>query len=524
MTSASPRRSSRSATATWACAATTPRVGSRTSTARSSTGSTRRSRSATPSRPTASPRSGRRSSTRRTRRSCASTSTTSRCRSTSPTCASTSARSTCATACCAAASGGPRPSGKEVLIDYDRLVSFEEKHLAILRLEVTVLNADAPVTINCQLINRQDGEDVYGGTPSATKKAGFDPRKAERIHERVLQPEEYWQDGGRSALSYRVTESGHDRSPWSPTTSSRPRTSTTPARSIEPDIAKNVFRVQAKAGVPIRVTKLVSYHTSRGVPARELVDRCRRTLDRAEIEGVERQYERQRAWLDGFWERSDVCIGGHDDLQQATRWCLFQLAQAAARADGQGVPAKGVTGSGYSGHYFWDTEIYVLPFLAYTTPLWARNALRMRYLMLPAARRRAHQLNEARRALPVAHDQRRRGIRVLRGGHRAVPHQRRRELRAREVRARDGRCRVPPPRGRRHRGRDRPPVDHARLLAHERQRRRGVLPHPRRDRPRRVHDGRQRQPVHERHGALQPALRRAHRARDGRGRARGVPR
>ena len=260
------------------------------------------------------------------------------------------------------------PSGKEVLIEDDRLVSFEEKHLAILRLEVTVLNADAPVTINCQLINRQDGEDVYGGTPPAPKKAGFDPRKAERIHERVLQPEEYWQDGGRSALSYRVTESGHDASPSSPTTSSRPRTSTPRAASIEPDIAKNVFRVQAKAGVPIRLTKLVSYHTSRGVPARELVDRCRRTLDRAEVEGVERQYERQRAWLDEFWERSDVRIAGHDDLQQATRWCLFQLAQAAARADGQGVPAKGVTGSGYSGHYFWDTEIYVLPFLAYTTP------------------------------------------------------------------------------------------------------------------------------------------------------------
>ena len=136
------------------------------------------------------------------------------------------------------------------------------------------------------------------------------------------------------------------------------------------------------------------------MPARELVDRCRRTLDRAEVEGVEFQYEQQRAWLDGFWERSDVRIGGHDDIQQAARWCLFQLAQAAARADGQGVPAKGVSGSGYSGHYFWDTEIYVLPFLAYTTPLWARNALRMRYLMLPAARRRAQQLNEAGALFP----------------------------------------------------------------------------------------------------------------------------
>ncbi|GAA1938571.1 glycosyl hydrolase family 65 protein [Microbacterium aoyamense] len=291
------------------------------------------------------------------------------------------------------------PSGKEVLMEDERLVSFEEKHLAVLSLTVTVLNADAPVTISCQIINRQDGENVYGGTPNAPKKAGFDPRKAERISERVLQPQEYWQDAGRSALSYRVTESGMTLAVVADHLIETANEHTD-RRLIEPDIAKNVFRVQAKAGVPTTVTKLVSYHTSRGVPARELVDRCRRTLDRAETEGVAHQFERQRAWFDGFWERSDVQIGGHDDLQQATRWCLFQLAQAAARADGQGVPAKGLSGSGYSGHYFWDTEIYVLPFLAYTTPLWARNALRMRYLMLPAARRRAFQLNEAGALFP----------------------------------------------------------------------------------------------------------------------------
>ncbi|MCC2031039.1 glycoside hydrolase family 65 protein [Microbacterium allomyrinae] len=291
------------------------------------------------------------------------------------------------------------PSGKDVLIEVERLVSFEEKHLALMSVEVTVLNADAPVTVSCQMINRQDGEDVYGGTPSATKKAGFDPRKAERIHERVLQPQEYWQDGLRSALSYRVTDSGMTIALVSDHLVETDNEYS--ARTlIEPDIAKNVFRVQAKAGVPVRVTKLVSYHTSRGVPGRELVDRCRRTIDRALSEGIDEIRVRQRAWLDGFWERSDVRIGGHGDLQQATRWCLFQLAQASARADGQGVPAKGMTGSGYSGHYFWDTEIYVLPFLAYTTPLWARNALRMRYLMLPAARRRAFQLNEAGALFP----------------------------------------------------------------------------------------------------------------------------
>ncbi|MEV8267060.1 glycosyl hydrolase family 65 protein [Microbacterium sp. NPDC076911] len=291
------------------------------------------------------------------------------------------------------------PSGKDVRIDFERMVSFEEKHLVIMSVDVTVLNSDAAVTVSCQLLNRQDGEDVYGGTPKAPKKAGFDPRKAERISERVLQPQEYWQDGDRSALSYRVSESGMTIAVVADHVIDTDNEFSA-RRLIEPDIAKNVFRVRAKAGVPVRVTKIVSYHTSRGVPARELVDRCRRSIDRVLAEGIEPQFVQQRAWLDAFWHRSDVQIGGDDELQQATRWCLFQLAQAAARADGQGVPAKGVTGSGYSGHYFWDTEIYVLPFLAYTTPVWARNALRMRYLMLPAARRRAYQLNEAGALFP----------------------------------------------------------------------------------------------------------------------------
>ncbi|MBN9186565.1 MAG: glycoside hydrolase family 65 protein [Microbacterium sp.] len=291
------------------------------------------------------------------------------------------------------------PSGKQVKIDFERMVSFEAKHLAIMSVEVTVLNADAPVTVSCQVLNRQDGEDVYGGTPSVPRKAGFDPRKAERIQERVLQPQEFWQDKLRSALSFRATDSGMTMAVIADHIVET-ESEYTARTLIEPDIAKNVFRVQAKAGVPVKVTKLVSYHTSRGVPARELVDRCRRTIDRAMAEGVAVQFERQRAWLDAFWERSDVRIGGRDELQQAARWCLFQLAQAAARADSLGIPAKGVTGSGYSGHYFWDTEIYVLPFLAYTTPQWARNALRMRYLMLPAARRRAFQLNEAGALFP----------------------------------------------------------------------------------------------------------------------------
>src|SRR5690606_36418701 len=100
------------------------------------------------------------------------------------------------------------PSGKRIRMRDERMDSFEERHLAILKVEVTDENADAPVTISCQLLNRQDGGDVYGGTPRAAKKTGFDPRKTEKITAPVLEPVEYWQDGLRSALSYQTADSG----------------------------------------------------------------------------------------------------------------------------------------------------------------------------------------------------------------------------------------------------------------------------------------------------------------------------
>ncbi|GAA4198065.1 glycosyl hydrolase family 65 protein [Microbacterium oryzae] len=285
------------------------------------------------------------------------------------------------------------PSGKEVLLESDRLVPFEDRHVAVERMTVTVRNADAPVTVDCQLINRQDGQDVYGGHPHGPGVA--DPRRAERIDaERVLLPQEHWQNGTRTALSYRTASSDMSIAVLADHLIATDNEHSHESH-LEPDIARNVFRVEAKAGVPVTLTKVISYHSSRSVPTGELIDRSLRTLDRVVAAGVEGLYAAQRRWMDDFWQRSDVRITGHDDLQQATRWCLLQLAMASARADGWGIPAKGVTGSGYSGHYFWDTEIYILPFLAYTTPLWARNAMRMRTKMLPAARRRAAKMSEA---------------------------------------------------------------------------------------------------------------------------------
>ncbi|BDZ54738.1 glycoside hydrolase family 65 protein [Agromyces marinus] len=285
------------------------------------------------------------------------------------------------------------PSGKRVLITSRRMASFTDRHLGVIDYEVELLDADAAVTISSQILNRQDGRDEYRGGVTEAPTA-FDPRKAEAFTERVLQPRvQRRTDDGRYVLGYHTTNSG-----MALAVGAQHQVVTdnemAESGSIDDDLAKHTYKVRARRGVPIRITKLISYHTARKVPARELVDRCNRTLDRGAEVGVGELFAQQRSWLEDFWARSDVEVEGQPELQQAIRWNLFQLVQATARTDGGGVAAKGVSGSGYGGHYFWDSEIYVMPFLTYTAPNVARNVLRFRQRMLEPARARALELNQ----------------------------------------------------------------------------------------------------------------------------------
>ena len=281
------------------------------------------------------------------------------------------------------------PSGKRVLVESTRMVSFVQRHLAVLTFKVTVLDGGAPVVISSQLLNRQDA-DRGAAVEIARQIEELDPRRSERFDHRVLQAEGEPRElpHGRISLRYKCAHSGMTLAVAVDHTLTT-ENSAIHDDEIDGDMAKRIFRVDAEAGVPIELTKTVSYHTAGVVPSRELLDRSARTLDRVAVEGIEKQAADQRAWLDDFWARCDVEIPGQPAVQQAVRWNLFALAQASARADGLGIPAKGVSGSGYSGHYFWDTEVYVMPFLTYTSPQTARNALRFRHGLLDAARERA---------------------------------------------------------------------------------------------------------------------------------------
>jgi len=269
------------------------------------------------------------------------------------------------------------------------MVSFTHRHVAVMTFEVTLLDKEAPVAISSQLLNRQAGLDEFRA--NADSAALADPRKAAAISTRVLEPRMKRDDDGRLILGYQCANSGMtiavamDHALESEAEFER-------KTELEEDYAKHVFTGTLKPGQKLTLTKTVSYHTSRWVPPNELADRCTRTLDRLKEEGTDQQFQEQREWLDDFWGRSDVVVEGNDGLQQAVRWNLFQLAQASARGDGSGISAKGVSAAGYGGHYFWDTEIYVVPFFTYTSPVIARNALRYRYRILDAARQRATEL------------------------------------------------------------------------------------------------------------------------------------
>ncbi len=274
------------------------------------------------------------------------------------------------------------PAGKQVSIKSTRIVSFQHRHVAAVAFEIKMLNAEAPIVISSQIVHHQAESDDEG-----------DPRRSRTLRHRVLLPEVLDSNECRIVLGFKTTNSGmtlgcgvdHEVRSEVPVSHS--------GEAAE-DTSKVVFSYDAKPGVPVRITKYITYHISRNVPSRELCDRANRTLDRMRDHGFDHLLEGQREYLDDFWARSDVVFEGDPAVQQAVRFNLFEILQATARAEGVGVPAKGLSGRGYEGHYFWDTEIYVLPFLIYTAPRIAKNLLRFRHSYLDKARERARQVNQ----------------------------------------------------------------------------------------------------------------------------------
>ena len=282
------------------------------------------------------------------------------------------------------------PAGKQVLITSRRLVSFVHRHVAAISYRVTLLNAEAPVVIASEMV---------ANAPSAHAN-GDDPRQASVFAGRTLQHRASYAKDRRIVLCHATEKS---RMTLTCATDHALETACPHAYKAvhTEDFGQVAFTIEARPGCPIHLTKYMVYHTSPTASSEELCGRAEWTMDRVMPQGFQQLLTAQEQYMDDFWRRSDVRVRDiREDrmkrttveIQQAIRFNLFHILQASARAEDAGVPAKGLTGQAYEGHYFWDTEIYLLPFLTYTSPRIARNLLTFRYKMLAQARAHARQL------------------------------------------------------------------------------------------------------------------------------------
>ncbi|MDI5977241.1 glycoside hydrolase family 65 protein [Amycolatopsis magusensis] len=279
------------------------------------------------------------------------------------------------------------PTGRRVRVRTERLVSFTQRAVVAIRYEVEPLDGEIQLVVQSDLLANEPIESATG-----------DPRVAAAL-ESPLVGEFAMAEDYRAVLVHRTRESGLR---MAAAMDHRLETSDGLRTRIdsEDDLARLTAAVDVPKGEKLTLIKYVGYGWSAQRSAPALRAQVEAALDGALQTGWEGLLAEQRQFLDEFWESADVQIDGDPELQQAVRFALFHVLQAGARGESRAIPGKGLTGPGYDGHAFWDTESFVLQVLTYTMPEAARDALRWRHATLDKARERAAQLGLRGAAFP----------------------------------------------------------------------------------------------------------------------------
>jgi kojibiose phosphorylase len=261
------------------------------------------------------------------------------------------------------------PSGAAVRLEFSRFASLADEHLGALTVRVTPeqdcrVVIRVPVHASCDNVN--DGK--YRLRHTAHVASVVDDEVV-GLHVTTLD-ERY-----DVALACRVGVVGEGTvETW------------TVPEGVVPSVS-----FDATAGSTVGVDKVIAYETSRdGGEGHDVFGTAlQRVRDAA---GVEELLAASRARWEQDWAAVDVTIDGDDDMQQAVRFNLYHMLIAGPRRDDQvNIGAKTLTGFGYRGHCFWDTEIFMLPLFIHTLPDVARNLLDYRYHRLAGAHKKAAQ-------------------------------------------------------------------------------------------------------------------------------------
>jgi alpha,alpha-trehalose phosphorylase len=279
------------------------------------------------------------------------------------------------------------PTGREIKVSSTRLVSFNQRAVAVIEYTVEPVHEEFTVVVQSELVANES-------MPPVAK----DPRAAAALAE-PLESEIYDSSGLRAILVHHTRTSGLKMAAAMEHLVEGPDGHECSCEAF-PDLGRMQVTTEVSPGKPLRILKLIAYGWSAERSAPALRDQVGAAGAAAVHIGWEGLQAEQRAYLDDFWDRADVEIEGDPGLQQATRFGLFQTLQAGARGEQRAIAAKGLTGPGYDGHTFWDTEMYVLPVLSYTAPHAAADALAWRHGTLDLARARARQLGLKGAAFP----------------------------------------------------------------------------------------------------------------------------
>ena len=277
-------------------------------------------------------------------------------------------------------------SGEETMFESSKFLSLANVHQAVLSISLTPLNYDGQIEIDTgidthvsnrlvqddQMLDDEDIRRFLLETSRQTPHSGPVSVMLETRTSKIAICEGFlarvYEDGNELVSAMQHAQTG--------------------------SYVHRAFSMKVRQSHRYTLNKLISVWTSRDLAASDLPAKVQNELVFASQMDVSDHFRAHTAEWSQKWAFSDVRIDGDPEAQIALRFNIFQLIQTCAEHDEKvNIGARGIMHSRYKGCYFWDTEIFMLPFYLLTNPGAARNLLMYRYHTLDGARHNARNQN-----------------------------------------------------------------------------------------------------------------------------------
>ena len=279
------------------------------------------------------------------------------------------------------------PSGNQVEIQITRMASFEMLPLFTVEYQITPLNFSGAAVM--ESVHSGDVSNYFN--PKDSRVAG-----EKIIHMHVAQMEEELEAEGEA---YSLLRSETLRSGLEIASAVAHRITADYTQKIQKDEKKIVKSLSFEVckGKSVTITKYTV--TCDSLRYSSVVEEAGRLMKKCLSQPLNWGYECQERYLEKFWEKAKIRIEGDEELDLSLHYNLYQLLQSVGKDEYCNIGAKGLSGEGYEGHYFWDTEMYIVPFFSLTQPETAKNLLSYRYHILDRARANARVMGYPKGAL-----------------------------------------------------------------------------------------------------------------------------